>query len=231
MPLVIKFGKGLTIMISDLIAQLFQWNVDLIQHLGYPGILFLMTLESSVFPIPSEMVMPQAGYLAAEGSMNLVVVIVLGVIGSWLGALLNYCVAMWLGRPFFMKFGKYFFCPPDKFAMVERFFNAHGEISTFTGRLIPVVRHLISIPAGLVRMKMSHFLLYTGIGSAIWMTILTIIGYFCGRNLDLIKKYSHICTIGVIAGCVLVIMIYIWAHKRRHDKYGAPRVSEPLDEP
>jgi len=207
-------------MISDLLAQLFHWNVDLIQHLGYFGIVFLMTLESSVFPIPSEMVMPQAGYLVAEGKMNMAAVIALGVLGSWLGALLNYTVAMRLGRPFFLKYGKYFFCPADKFAMVERFFNAHGEISTFTGRLIPVVRHLISIPAGLVRMKMSHFLFYTGIGSALWVSILTGIGYTCGRNLDLIKRYSHIGTLCVIAGSVLIIIIYIWAHKRRLAKYG-----------
>lgn len=207
-------------MVGEWLAQLFQWNVDLIQHLGYSGIVFLMALESSVFPIPSEMVMPQAGYLVAEGHMNMALVITLGVIGSWLGALLNYTVAMWLGRPFFLKFGRYFFCPPDKFAMVERFFHAHGEISTFTGRLIPVVRHLISIPAGLVRMRMSHFLLFTGVGSAIWVATLTIIGYLCGRNLELIKKYSHLCTLCVLLGCTLVIAIYIWAHRRRHARYG-----------
>lgn len=207
-------------MISDMLAQLFQLNVDIIERLGYPGILFLMTLESSVFPIPSEMVMPQAGYLVFEGKMSMVAVITLGVVGSWLGALLNYVVAMWLGRPFFLRFGKYFFCPPDKFAMVERFFHAHGEVSTFTGRLIPVVRHLISIPAGLVRMKMSHFLLYTGIGAAVWVTILTFIGYYCGRNLDLIKKYSHICTLGVIVACALIITVYVWLHKRRKARYG-----------
>ncbi|MEI7879446.1 MAG: DedA family protein [bacterium] len=204
----------------EFLTHLFQLNVDIIERMGYPGIVFLMTLESSVFPIPSELVMPQAGYLASTGVMSLPVVIILGVVGSWLGALLNYVVAMWLGRPFFLKYGKYFFCPQDKFAMVERFFNAHGEISTFTGRLIPVVRHLISIPAGLTKMKMSHFLLYTGIGSAIWMTILTYIGYLCGKNMELIKKYSHICTLGVIIGCVVLIAVYIWLHKRRQAKYG-----------
>lgn len=204
----------------DFIAQLFQANVDIIERMGYPGIVFLMTLESSVFPIPSELVMPQAGYLASTGAMSLPVVIILGVVGSWLGALLNYVVAMWLGRPFFLKYGKYFFCPQDKFAMVERFFTAHGEISTFTGRLIPVVRHLISIPAGLTKMNMSRFLFYTGIGSAIWMIILTYIGYLCGKNMELIKKYSHICTLCVIIGCVLLITIYIWFHKRRQAKYG-----------
>ena len=204
----------------ELLASLFQLNVDLIQHMGYPGIVFLMTLESSVFPIPSELVMPQAGYLVSLGTMSMPVVIILGVIGSWLGALLNYAVAMWLGRPFFLKYGKYFFCPAEKFAMVERFFQAHGEISTFTGRLIPVVRHLISIPAGLTRMKMSHFILFTGIGSAIWVSILTYIGFLCGKNIDLIKKYSHLCTIGVIIGCILLIVIYTWLHKRRQAKYG-----------
>ncbi len=206
-------------MISDWLGQLLQWNVDLIQHWGYGGILFLMTLESSVFPIPSEMVMPQAGYLVARGEMNMAIVITLGVLGSWLGALLNYFVALKLGRPFFLKFGRYFFCPPDKFAMVERFFEAHGEVSTFTGRLIPVVRHLISIPAGLTRMKMSRFLFYTGTGSAIWMVTLTLIGFVCGKNMDLIKKYSHICTIGVIVFCALIIAVYVWAHKRRQAKY------------
>lgn len=204
----------------EFLTSLLQLNVDIIERLGYPGIVFLMTLESSVFPVPSELVMPQAGYLASTGVMSLPLVILLGVVGSWLGALLNYVVAMWLGRPFFLKYGKYFFCPPEKFAMVERFFQAHGEISTFTGRLIPVVRHLISIPAGLTKMKMSHFLFFTGVGSAIWMTILTYIGYLCGKNMDLIKKYSHICTIGVLLGCGVLIVIYTWLHKRRQAKYG-----------
>ena len=207
-------------MISSFMAQLVQWSIDLVNYLGYPGIVFLMGLESSVFPWPSEMVMPQAGYLVAEGKMNMAIVISLGVVGSWLGALFNYAMAKWLGRPFFLRFGKYFFCPPDKFAMVERFFNAHGEISTFTGRLIPVVRHLISIPAGLTRMKLSHFLFYTGVGSAIWVTILSYVGFICGRNLELIKKYSHVATIGVIFGSMLVVIVYIWAYKRRKAHYG-----------
>lgn len=202
-------------MISHWLGQLFQWNVDLIQQLGYPGIVVLMGLESSVFPIPSEMVMPQAGFLVAEGQMNLAVVILLGIIGSWLGALLNYLVAMSVGRAFFLRFGRYFFCPPDKFAMVERFFNAHGEISTFTGRLVPVVRHLISIPAGLVRMPMARFILYTGLGAGLWVSILTVIGYLCGRNMDSIKRYSHVATLGVIALSAVVITAYVWRHRRR----------------
>ena len=190
-------------------------------YMGYPGIVLLMALESSVFPWPSELVMPQAGYLVADGQMNMVVVIVLGVLGSWLGALFNYAMAKWLGRPFFLRYGKNFFCPPDKFAMVERFFNAHGEISTFTGRLIPVVRHLISIPAGLTRMKLSHFLLYTGLGSGIWVTILTFVGFICGRNIDLIKQHSRQCTIAVVIGSVILVVVYVWLHRRRKARYGS----------
>ena len=202
-------------MITEFMQQLVVWSVNLVDAMGYAGVVFLMFLESSFFPWPSEMVMPQAGYLASQGKMNLVVVIVLGVIGSWLGALFNYFLAMKLGRPFFLKFGKHFFCPPSKFEQAEQFFHKHGDISTFTGRLIPVVRHLISIPAGLVRMNMAKFLFYTGAGSAIWVSILAVIGYVCGKEVALIKKYSHQATIAVIVGCAAIIAVYIWHHRRK----------------
>lgn len=202
-------------MITEFMQQLVLWSVNLVDAMGYIGVVFLMFLESSFFPWPSEMVMPQAGYLASQGKMNLIAVIVLGVIGSWLGALFNYFLAMKLGRPFFLKFGKHFFCPPDKFMLAEKFFHKHGDISTFTGRLIPVVRHLISIPAGLVRMSMTKFLFYTGTGAAIWVTILAVIGYVCGQEMALIKKHAHQATIAVIVGCVLIIGVYVWHHRRK----------------
>ena len=202
-------------MVSEFFAHLVQWSVQLVDYLGYPGIVFLMFLESSFFPFPSELVMPQAGYLVSQGRMNLALVILLGVVGSWLGALLNYFLALWLGRPFFLKYGKHIFCPPHKFAMVEKFFQTHGEIGTFTGRLIPVVRHLISIPAGLTRMNMARFLFYTGTGAGIWVTILTVIGYVAGANIALIKQYSHQATMAVLVGCAALITAYVWWHRRR----------------
>jgi len=201
--------------------QLIVWSVQLVDALGYAGVVFLMCLESSFFPWPSELVMPQAGYLASQGKMNLVIVIVLGVVGSWLGALFNYFLAMRLGRPFFLKYGKNFFCPPEKFLLAERFFLKHGDVSTFTGRLIPVVRHLISIPAGLTRMNMTKFLIYTGTGSAIWVSILAYIGYVCGQNMALVKKYSHQATLGVIAACFVIIGVYVWLHRRREARAAA----------
>lgn len=200
---------------TELLQQLWTWSVWLVDTLGYLGILFLMTLESSVFPVPSELVMPQAGYLVAEGKMNMTIVILMGIIGSCLGALLNYFVALKLGRPFFLKYGKYFFCGPHTFAKLERFFLTHGEVGTFTGRLVPVVRHGISIPAGIAKMKMKRFLFFTALGSGIWVTILAVIGYIAGKNTALIKKYCHEATIWVVVGCIVVALGYIWWHKRR----------------
>ena len=206
------------------LIQLAAWSVKMVCLLGYPGIVFLMLLESSVFPVPSELVMPQAGYLVGEGKMNMGVVIACGVVGSWLGALLNYFVARHVGRPFFLKFGKYFFCPPDKFLKVEAFFLTHGEVGTFTGRLIPVVRHLISIPAGLAKMSMGRFLFYTGMGSGIWVTILAYIGFYVQRIVaspegdaaeQMFKKYSKTCTLGVLAACAVIIGVYVWWHRRK----------------
>ena len=199
---------------TELLAQMVTWSVELVRVLGYKGVVFLMFLESTVFPFPSELVMPQAGYLASQKEMNLVAVVLCGTVGSWMGAMLNYVVAWKVGRPFFLKFGKYFFCPPDKFTVVERFFLNHGEIGTFTGRLIPVVRHLISIPAGLARMKLSHFTFYTGLGAGIWVTVLSFIGYMVGENVQKVKEYSHVCTLGVIVTCGLLLVGYSFWYSR-----------------
>ncbi|HTY20169.1 MAG TPA: DedA family protein, partial [Geobacteraceae bacterium] len=121
-----------------------NWLVITNRALGYPGIFFLMAMESSVIPIPSELVMPFAGYLAQQGEMNLFVAIFCGTAGSLLGAYLNYFAAHYLGRPLLLRYGKYVWITEEKFAKVETFFHKHGEISTFIGRLLPVVRHLIS---------------------------------------------------------------------------------------
>jgi membrane protein DedA with SNARE-associated domain len=134
-----------------------QWLLDSIGAMGYPGIFLLMAMESSIIPVPSELVMPPAGYLAFQGKMNLAVAILCGTAGSLAGAYANYFASHYLGRPLIIKYGKYVLIPPDKFERVERFFLQHGEISTFIGRLLPVVRHLISIPAGLSGMNHLRF--------------------------------------------------------------------------
>lgn len=193
---------------------LIQWLLDTIGAMGYPGIFLLMAMESSVIPVPSELVMPPAGYLAFHGNMNLGVAILCGALGSLAGAYVNYLVSHYLGRPLIMRYGKYVLIPPEKFEKVERFFLQHGEISTFLGRLLPVVRHLISIPAGLSGMSHLKFSFYTLAGAGIWCSILAGIGYFIGENQRLIVQYSHKALAWVILFSIILITVYVRRHRR-----------------
>ena len=191
-----------------------DWLVQTIGSMGYPGIFLLMAMESSVFPIPSEVVMPPAGYLAQQGQMNMAVAILVGTAGSLVGAYANYFAAHFLGRPLLLKYGKYVFITEEKFARVETFFLKHGEISTFIGRLLPVVRHLISLPAGLAGMNHLKFSLYTLLGAGIWVTVLTCLGYFIGSNQDLIMKYSHHALGIVLVVSSLIVLVYVKLQRR-----------------
>jgi len=194
---------------------LVNWLLITIGTLGYPGIFLLMAMESSVIPVPSELVMPPAGYLAQQGQMNIWIAILMGTVGSLVGAYANYFAAHYLGRPLILKYGKYVWITEEKFAKVETFFKDHGEVSTFIGRLLPVVRHLISLPAGLAGMNHWKFSLYTLLGAGMWVTILTYIGYFIGANQELIMKYSHQALIGAVLMSVAIITVYVWNHRRK----------------
>jgi membrane protein DedA with SNARE-associated domain len=194
----------------DLINSL----LNTLNAMGYPGIFILMAMESSVIPVPSELVMPPAGYLAHQGQMNIWLVILMGTLGSLVGAYANYFFSHWLGRPLVLKYGKYVWITEKKFAKVESFFLKHGEISTFIGRLLPVIRHLISIPAGIAGMNHVRFSLYTLAGAGLWCTILTWIGYFIGKEQALIMKYSHQAVIGVIIFSAILIAVYVWRQKK-----------------
>ena len=192
-----------------------DWLLTTIGAMGYPGIFLLMAMESSVIPLPSELVMPPAGYWAAEGKMNIVVAILCGTAGSLAGAYANYFAARYLGRPLILKYGKYVWITEEKFARVETFFHKHGEISTFIGRLLPVVRHLISLPAGLAGMHHWKFCLYTLLGAGLWCTVRASIGYIIGEEQALIIKYSHQAVIGVVIFSAVLIAVYVWRHKRK----------------
>jgi membrane protein DedA with SNARE-associated domain len=200
--------------------ELIMWLVNTIGALGYSGIFLLMAMESSVIPIPSELVMPPAGYLAHQGQMNIWLAILMGTAGSLAGAYANYYAAHYLGRPLLLKYGKYVWITEEKFAKVERYFRDHGEISTFIGRLLPVVRHLISLPAGLAGMNHVKFSLYTLAGAGIWVTILTWIGYIIGAEQELIMKYSHQALIGVVAVSAVIIYFYVRNHRKKTARVG-----------
>jgi membrane protein DedA with SNARE-associated domain len=197
------------------VHELINWLVETIGALGYPGIFILMAMESSVIPIPSELVMPPAGYLAQQGQMHMAVAILCGTAGSLIGAYANYFAAHYLGRPLVIKYGKYVWITEEKFAKVEAFFRDHGEVSTFIGRLLPVVRHLISLPAGLAGMNHVKFSLYTLLGAGLWVTILSYIGYFIGANQELIMKYSHQALFGALVLSAVIIVLYIRNHKKK----------------
>lgn len=195
--------------------EIILWLVKVIGDMGYVGILLLMAMESSLFPVPSELVVPPAGYLASQGQMNIWLVIFFSTLGSLIGALFNYALAYYLGRPWILRYGKYFLIPPEKFARVESFFLKHGEISTFTGRLIIVVRHLISLPAGLSKMDLKRFTIFTLVGSFIWVSILAYIGYIVGNNMDLVKSYYKQAAIGLVVIMSIVLAVYIAWQKTR----------------
>ena len=198
-----------------MLQTLINWLLATILKLGYPGIFLLMAMESSVIPIPSELVMPPAGYWAAEGKMNMVLAIICGTIGSLVGAYANYFAAHYLGRPLLLKYGKYVWITEEKFTKVETFFHKHGEISTFIGRLLPVVRHLISLPAGLAGMHHWKFSLYTLLGAGMWCIVLALIGYIIGENQELIIRHSHHAVIGVVIFSVVLIAVYVRRQKRK----------------
>ena len=187
--------------------------LNLARELGYAGIIIGMTLESCFIPFPSEVVMIPAGYLAQKGEMNSVLAVLCGVLGSVLGALINYGICYFWGRAFVLKWGRFVGITEPKFAKFEAFFNKHGEFSTFTCRLLPGIRQYISMPAGLVRMNLSRFVLFTALGSALWVSILVALGYFVGENEALLKAYLHEILIALIAFVVLLSVVYILVKK------------------
>jgi membrane protein DedA with SNARE-associated domain len=195
---------------------LIAWLVDVVGAMGYPGVVALMFLESSFFPFPSEVVIPPAGYLANQGRMNLAAVIVCGVAGSMLGALFNYYIAIKWGRKFFDRYGKYFFVSPDALDKADIFFEKHGHISTFTARLLPVIRQYVSLPAGLARMNLFKFSIYTALGSAIWVVILAFIGYWIGGGGDNVHAVLHRVSIALIVFCAALVAGYVLRYRRKH---------------
>ena len=206
-----------------MIHEIAQFLINQIGDMGYVGIFLLMFLESTFFPFPSEIIMIPAGYLAYQGEMNPYMVIFVGILGSVAGALLNYYLAMHLGRKIILKYGKYFFIKEETLNKLDIFFAKHGEISTFTGRLIPGIRQLISLPAGLARMNMAKFSFYTAIGAGIWVVVLVGVGYVVGSNQKLISEYMKSATLIALVSIVLIIIFYVVRNRRRNKILNLPQ--------
>lgn len=190
------------------------------QEIGYWGVVFLMALESSFIPFPSEVVVPPAAYLAAQGSLNIWLVILASVGGSLIGASINYFLAYYLGRPLIYrlaqtKAARFLLIRPAQIERAERFFSRYERGSTFFGRLVPVVRQLISLPAGFIKMSFWRFCLYTFLGSTIWTLILAALGYFFGANEAVWRRYySEISWILVVLG-VIIALYFFWRYREK----------------
>lgn len=215
---------------TEILIQYVQVGAELGRTWGPLIVLVLMAVESSFIPFPSEVVMIPAGFVAARGEFlppdpatGLAVAVMAGVLGSLVGAFINYGLSLKLGRPFLYRYGRYFFLSASALERAEEVFRRHGEITTFVCRLIPAVRQLISIPAGLARMRFGRFALFTGLGAGIWVAILALAGYMLGKGTREMS-YPELVPAGealignnlpwIFMGLALIIAVYAWVHRR-----------------
>lgn len=202
-------------MLHEKVQRLTEWYMHTLDSWGYGGVALLMAMESTIVPIPSEVIIPPAAHLAyTQGKMSVVGVVIAGVIGSWIGATIMYWASRWAGRPIVLKYGKYFLIKPEKVEAAERWATQFGSFGVFFSRLLPVVRHLIGIPAGVVRMNFGLYSLYTILGSALWCSVLAWLGIKAGQDEALMKGELHRVTIWVLgAFVVLGTIYYLFVHR------------------
>lgn len=199
----------------EFFQTLFDWYMA---NLNYFTIALLMAIESTFLPLPSEIVIPFAAYKAGQGDLNVFLVVIAGTIGALSGSLINYTLAYYLGRPIVYKFagsklGKIFLLSEERVMHAEEYFIRNGKTSTFIGRLVPGIRHLISIPAGLAKMSLRDFMLYTFIGAGIWNVILAFIGYYLYAVREQIFPYVGHILLGI--GVIFVVYLVIKARKKK----------------
>jgi membrane protein DedA with SNARE-associated domain len=192
----------------SILHQLGDVAINWINSIGYLGILLGMILESACIPIPSEVIMPFGGYLVSTGHLNLIGVILIGTLGNIIGSLIAYAIGHWGGKRFINRFGKYVFLSQKHLESAEKWFDKRGEIAVFVSRILPAIRTFISLPAGIARMSLGKFLTYTALGSVIWSSILTYIGYLLGKNWENIQNFLHPIAY-LVAAIVMVIIVYL----------------------
>ena len=193
----------------DIISALANFVIQIISNTGYLGIFVLMILESALIPIPSEIIMPFSGYLVSTGKFNLIGVVIAGGAGNLVGSLIAYFIGIKLGRAIILKYGKYILLKKSHLDWAESFFEKHGNKTAFVTRLLPGIRTYISLPAGIAKMNLKKFSLYTFVGSIIWSAMLAYVGIALGEEWPKIRQYSHYIDIAVIIGIIIVIIIIV----------------------
>ena len=198
-----------------MLSNIIDYIVNLVESLGYIGIFLMTVIEGTLIPIPNEITMIPAGYLVATGKMNMFGVLAAGIFGNLVGGWISYYIAYRYGRSLMKKFGKYVFFSEAKLARVEKYFAEHGPISIALGRITPGLKHFISFPAGLAKMDLKLFSIFTIIGGGVWLTMLVMIGYLIGDNEAVIGSYLQQMQWFIIGGIILIITLYIWWKKRK----------------
>lgn len=201
-----------------MLEQIVSWIIHIVHELGYLGLFVMTFLESTFTPLPSEVTLIPAGFLIHEGKMHFLPVILSCWSGTMAGSYFTYWLAQTVGKRVLVKYGKYFFFPESKILWVESYFLRHGRISVFTGRLVPGVRHIISFPAGLANMPLKFFMLCTFLGSSVWMGFLLAMGYFMGKNQELIMQYIMPIKLGILLFVPVFIGFYIWRNRSKKAK-------------
>lgn len=204
--------------LTDLFAFIGSFALSTISQLGYAGIFFLMMLESMVVPVPSEFVMPFAGFLVSQGSFNGVLVILAATLGSITGSLIFYYIGKTSGHTLVQKYGKYVLVDTEDIKKTEAWFNKRGDLTIFLARLIPVVRHLISLIAGIGKMNMKKFTIYTILGAALWNGILTYLGMFLGQHWNEVSQYLEGLDIIIVVLLIVGCLYFIYRHLGRKKK-------------
>ena len=210
-------------MLREIIAWLSSFATSMIATLGYPGVFFLMMLESMIVPIPSELVMPFAGYLAGTGELSLFWIVVASAICSIVGSLLSYAMGFYGGRSLVARWGKYLLLDDHDLRWTEKWFKRRGEWTIFVSRFIPVVRHLISIPAGIGKMKLGRFAILTVFGATIWNAILAYAGFLLGQRWEAVRGTMEYISVPVAALLVVAGCYVIYRHAARHFKNAQKR--------
>lgn len=201
-------------MIEKLLALLASWIIAVISTMGYGGIVLLMGIESACIPLPSEVIMPFSGYLVFKGEMTLWGVALAGAAGCVLGSIPAYYLGVYGGRPLVEKYGKWVLVSHHDLRLADRAFEKYGEIIIFIGRLLPAVRTFIAFPAGIARMNMVRFILYTFVGSLIWCWVLAYVGMKLGENWASLKVFFHEFHIVLVVAAVIFLIWYIRRHLR-----------------
>ncbi len=201
-------------MVEKVLVFLSLFIINTIKNMGYAGIILLMGIESACIPLPSEVILPFSGYLVSQGVFNLWLVALMGAVGCVLGSLVAYYVGAWGGRPLVEKYGRYVLVSHHDLDPADRWFSRYGEITVFVARLLPVVRTFIAFPAGVAKMRMSTFIVYTFVGSFIWSAVLAWIGMRMGQNWEYLRVYFH--KFDVVIGAIIVAgaVWYIARHIR-----------------